>query len=123
MSFEIPGQTLGVLVAGEDLSGAQYLFMKLHGATGRVIKAGAGEASIGVLQNKPSSGHACEIDRNGVSKVQFAATMDAGVQVTPDTNGKAVAATTSNWVAGITLEPITNAAQIGAVALDQSGKA
>jgi hypothetical protein len=51
-------------VAGEDLSSYQYCFVKWSGAQGAgalVVKAGANEKTVGILQNAPASGEVAEV--------------------------------------------------------------
>ena len=68
MAYEI--DTLDIsLLAAADLSSYQYCFVKIT-ADNTVNVAGAGEAAVGVLQNKPSvAGQAARVRVFGVSRV------------------------------------------------------
>ena len=71
MAYQIPGYCIGTLLAGEDLSSAQFTFVKL-GANGRVtqVDATTDDKIIGVLQNKPKEGQPADICILGVTKVE-----------------------------------------------------
>jgi hypothetical protein len=79
MAYEINNYSLKItLVAGADLSAAQYTFVKLD-ATGGVIQCSAvTDAPIGVLQNNPSSGQEAEVVVAGGTKVKVGAAITAG---------------------------------------------
>lgn len=89
-------------VAGADLSTTgQYRFVELgSGGTITVCNA-AGEAAIGVLQNKPGSGQAGNVACVGSrTKVIAGAGVTAGAKVTTDNQGRAVTAASGNHVHG-----------------------
>jgi len=66
------------------------------------------EAPLGVLQNKPTAIDEPAVVRvSGVAKVVFAAIVAPGIAVTIDGSGHFIAATTADWVWGITLETTT----------------
>lgn len=83
------------LPASADLSTKQYLFVELAN-TGKVsVCNAAGEAAIGVLQDKPAAdGRIGQVAVGGISKV-FAGSggIDEGDLVTTDAAGKAIVAT------------------------------
>lgn len=122
MAIELRGMTIPGLVAGEDLSGAQYRFVKLD-AQGAVVKAGLGELSIGVLQNKPKTGEAAEVWGCGsVSKVVADAAVAVGpVASSADGEGKAAAA--GEFINGYAMKPAGAAGEIVPVELCFAGKA
>ena len=68
MAYEIPGFVLGTLVAGDDLSSAQYRFV-VGTAGDEVGLCGAGLQPLGSLNNAPEEGDVCEIVTSGVAKV------------------------------------------------------
>jgi hypothetical protein len=110
--FEVPGFKPGVLVAAADLSSYQYRAVKLN-TSGEVALCGAGEAAIGILQNKPVAGEACEIDMDGISKAVMGATIaNAGGKLASDANGKLVAAVSTNYVVA---QLLTTAAADGVI--------
>lgn len=106
MANELRMWDIGFLKAAADLSTKQHLFMKLSAAD-TVNVAGAGEAIIGILQNKPTQNHACEIRRLGVSKITAGDTVAVGNKLKSDSAGRAVAASTGNLYGGICLEGAT----------------
>lgn len=118
MSYEIPGFKLGTLKASADLSAKQYHFVSISG-TGTVNSTGAGLGAVGVVQNKPASGEAAEIDCDGVTKVVAGAAITPGTEarVMSDANGAAITATATNKVLGVALEAATAAGQVIAVKL------
>lgn len=67
-SFEIPGFTLGVLTAGDDLSAKQHRFVDGTAGDG-VGVATAAAFALGVLRNAPEEGQTCEIVVGGVAEV------------------------------------------------------
>lgn len=104
-AFQVPGFKPGCLVAGADLSAKQFYAVKLNSA-GEVVLAGDGELSIGLLQNKPVSGEACEIDMDGISKaVMGGTTANANTKLASDGNGKLITAASGKHVVAILLAP------------------
>ena len=80
MSYEMDTLDVTLLAAG-DLSTYQYKFVKLS-ADNTVTYAGAGEAAIGVLQNKPSAaGQAARVRVFGVTRVVGGVTIAYGDKV------------------------------------------
>jgi len=109
MAYEINPYAVKItLVAGADLSAAQYKFVKLDSSGNVIVCSAVTDAPIGVLQNSPASGVEAEIAVAGVTKVVAgAAITTANLQTTAigtDTSGRAVAKTlgtdTTNFVVG-----------------------
>lgn len=95
MAFE-GNQTcmIGVL-AGADLSAAQYTFGVLN-SSGAIIKnATAGAAVEGVIQDDPTSGQPVCVAVSGASKVVYGGVVTAGDKLMSDASGKAVKATST----------------------------
>lgn len=122
MAFEnnalggVPG-----LKAGADLSSSQFLCCVLD-ASGDAVLAGDGAACLGVLQNDPGSGDAAQVNGPGnTTKVVFGATVAAGALVASDAAGKAVTATTGEYILG---ECIVggDADEVGTVHLTMPGR-
>jgi len=91
----------GDKVAGSDLQLKQFHAVKVS-ADGDVDQAGAGEASHGILQNKPDTGVAVEVEEAGLSKaVAGAAIASAGVRLMANAAGRLIAATSTNEVIAI----------------------
>ena len=100
-AFEVAGFKPGVLKAGASLIGDQFRCVKVA-ADGDVERCGAGEASIGILQNKPILDEATEIEFDGISKAVSGAVMaSAGIEVMSDASGRVIAATSGNRVVGV----------------------
>jgi len=99
--------TLPGLVAGADLSAAQYLFVKFASTAGQVKAAAATtDAAFGVLQNDPKSGEEAEVAIGGLAKVVAGTSVGwtAGGAVGWNTTGQAVPiafdSTTDNTLIG-----------------------
>ena len=85
-------------IAGADLTGSQYLFVKTSGAN--VVVCGDGEEAVGVLWNDPASGRAATVIRDGDPHVYAGAAIAAGANVASDAAGKAVTAASGDVVLG-----------------------
>lgn len=104
MAYEINPNALKItLVAGADLSAAQYKFVKISSGQA-VLCAAATDVPIGVLQNAPLSGQEAEITVIGGTKIVGSASIAAGALIGTTSAGKAVALTvgtdTTKYVAG-----------------------
>lgn len=62
-----------LFIAGEDLSTHQFKFIKLD-TSGNVVRCGAGEFAIGLIQNAPASGAVAIVRSYGTSKYKSDAT-------------------------------------------------
>lgn len=72
MAWEVPLLELGQFLAGEDLSAAQYRWVKL--VDGKIYRCDTdGEHAFGILQNAPLINEPCSLRVLGVSKVVVAA--------------------------------------------------
>jgi len=108
VAYEISNYSVKVtLVAGADLSAAQYKFVKLNSSGQAVVCSSATDIPIGVLQNDPASGAEAEVLVIGGTKIIAGAAIAEGAQVGTSTAGKAVALTagtdTTKYVAGALL--------------------
>lgn len=124
------------LIAGADLSAKQFYAVKLN-SSGQVIAAGAGEAAIGVVQNKPASGQAATVRVAGITKIVAGIAITAGAAVASGAAGKAkpaVAASTNtgdaggatdalvgSYVLGFALEEATADGQLIGLLIDKLG--
>lgn len=110
MAYEINNYSLKItLVAGADLSAAQYKFVKI-GAGGVVtVCNGATDKPIGVLQNAPLSGQEAEVVVAGGTKVVSSGNIAIGSAIGTDASGKAAALTagtdTTKYVVGTVILP------------------
>lgn len=90
MALELPWGKIGWLLANADYSvTGQFCFVKATSAGG-VSVCGAGDQSIGVLQNTPLSAEAADVMAEGVSKVIYGATVAVGDALMSDASGHAV---------------------------------
>ena len=97
---------IGHLLAENDLSAKQYHFVEITADNQVDVCDGAGEKAVGILQNKPIAGQACEITVIGMSKV-LAGTGDltANDLVGTSATGTGIATTTdTHFYSGICLE-------------------
>ena len=110
MAYEISNNALKVtLVAGADLSAAQYKFVKMSADNTCVLCSAATDAPIGVLQNDPASGEEASVLVIGGTKLVAGAAIAAGVKIGTSSTGKAdakVAGTdTTEYTVGAVLQP------------------
>jgi hypothetical protein len=110
MAYEIPGFKLGTLLADADLRTKQYCFVRVH-TTGKVALGpiATGGKVIGVLQNKPNIGEACEIMVSGVTFLQAdgtGATVGDGVEAVITTGFGQTAAGAVSAIVGTWLETV-----------------
>lgn len=104
--YEVPLFKPGVFQAGADLSGDQFLAMKLD-ADGDVSRqASAGAAVIGILQNKPVENEAVEMEMAGICKAMIGDTVtNAFTELMVEaTTGRLVPATSTNLVVAYALQ-------------------
>ena len=97
--------------AGADLSAKQYLFMR-SSAAGAVNTCGLDGKTVGVLQNKPTSGLAATVRELGRSKLVVdgnAAAIAAGDYLGSDAAGKGIKVTADHKWAGARAEEASTA--------------
>lgn len=90
-------------LAGADLSALQYSFVKLHTVQGEVVKCGAGERPVGILQNAPEDGEVAEVacDQGRFAYLEVVdATAAIGAIMKSDANGKGTVTTTDTDIYG-----------------------
>lgn len=114
---EVAGFKPGVLKAGADLSSHQFKGVKVAD-DGDVELAGDGNLIAGVLQNKPISGEACEIEFDGISKaISGAAIANAGTKLAVNASGLFIAAAQAKHVVAVNLTPSGGANELISVAV------
>lgn len=86
--------------AGADLTGSQYLFVKLSGAG--VVVCGDGQAAVGVLWNDPANTQAASVVRGGDPQVYAGTALAAGINIASNAAGKAVVAALGDIILGTT---------------------
>jgi Uncharacterized conserved protein (DUF2190) len=108
--------------ANADLSASQFCFVVVN-ASGRLVLPAAGGHAEGILQDKPNAaGVYGEVGILGVSKVLVGTGgVTAGDLLASDVNGKAVTATTGNFVLGRALATGAAGTYIPAL-IQQKGK-
>lgn len=110
MAYEINNYSLKItLVAGADLSSAQYKFVEIATDGTVTVCNGATDKPIGVLQNAPLSGQEAEIVVCGGTKIVASASLTRGTLIGTDNAGKADAKTpgtdTTEYVVGTVIFP------------------
>ena len=97
----------GSCVAAADYSAAanQWLFVRLTGD--RLVTKGVtteGDAVYGILQNLPETNQAAEVALLGISQLQVAAPVTAGMRLMSTTGGLGKAATAAKYAGAIARE-------------------
>ena len=90
--------------AAADLSASQFCAVLID-TSGNIALCGVGATNIadGVLQDKPTAlGMACSYAIGGVTKIKAGAALGDGVTWTTDSAGRAIAATSTDFVFGKT---------------------
>jgi len=111
MAYEHKGMTIS-LKAAADQTGKRYLPVKVSGADQFAV-CGAGEASIGFMQNEAKLGEAAAILINGISFAKAGGAITAGADVMAGANGVVVAAAApaaagTNYSIGTALQGAVN---------------
>jgi len=92
------------LVAAADLSAKQFTFIVVDSNGKAAANTTAGGNVVGVLQNKPEAGQIAEVAYEGVTKIQFGATITPDDLLMSTTAGKAdvavAAASPGNFARG-----------------------
>jgi len=82
----------GWLVAASDLSDAQFCYVSIA-SDGRVVRGFAlddSAAPLGLLQNKPREGEACDVALLGVARALAGELLRPGMRLQPDVDGTLV---------------------------------
>lgn len=118
MAIQDPGLDFSGVTAGADLSAKQFFAVKITGADLAVnLASTGGEAILGILQNKPTSGQSADVRFSGVTKAIAGAAYSRGAKLMTDTSGRLITATSTNNVVGLALEAAAGANEIRAVVL------
>jgi len=105
MSFEKHGSMLPGLKAAVSLVAKQFYCVELTAAGTVNLCDAATDKVIGILQNKPVAGEACEIPESGIVKGIASGVIAVGAWVGTDAAGKLVAKTTDkDFVYGLAFE-------------------
>lgn len=89
MAYELSVLKVPGLKAAADLSGKQFYFVKLTAAGQVNVCTAATDKSIGVLQNKPTSGQVAEVTCIGITKVSSDAALSLHDLIGPAADGQA----------------------------------
>lgn len=85
-------KSLPGIVAGEDLSSAQYKAVYLSAAnTVSQVSNANGQRPIGILQNDPISGEAADVAYEGVCKWEYGGTITFANTLACNNSGEAIA--------------------------------
>ena len=107
--------------AGGDLSAKQYFFVKLDSDQQVILATGATDKVLGILQNKPESGEAAVVRLLGRSKVSADASLAIADLIGTSADGQAdvklPGTDTTEYVKGIVVKAVSNAAEIAEVIL------
>ena len=106
-------------LAGADLTAKQFFLVKLSTSADDTVLLGAANTDVvfGVLNNKPNTGQAAEVQIAGVAKVVSGASFTRGDALMSDTAGKAITKTSTNPIFGYALESAGGADEIHSVRL------
>jgi len=105
MASEQLGQEIGWLVAAADLSAKQYYFVDIDSNGKIALASAAGQATLGILQNKPKAGEAASVRYLGVSKcIAGTGGLTAGQAVQAAADGTAIAASTGDYTGWMAVE-------------------
>ncbi len=119
----IGGKYLGIpgLVAGADLSAAQYKCVKLASTAGEVIaSAAATDTTIGILQNDPADGEPADVAHSGSCLAVAEASVSRADLLASNSTGQVQATTSANnKLIGVAIEASTNAGELILIALSQ----
>lgn len=102
MAAEAPAIVISAIAAA-DLSAGQYRGVKVTAAQSVNFVAGSTDKSIGILQNKPTSGQMATVMVDGVTKAEAGAAIAAGAVVMFNASGKVITATATNQGIGVAL--------------------
>ena len=91
--YQIHGYPKPPLVAGVDLSGNQYRFVKAGTSEGQAAPiAAAADRPIGVQADRPRAGEAGDFVAFGIAEVVAGAAINYGVEIGLDAQGRAIPA-------------------------------
>jgi hypothetical protein len=104
--------------AAGDLRLLQFRAVILNGSGLMAQNTVAGGRITGVLQNKPDTNQSCTVMVSGVSKMVAGAAISQGALVMSDSVGRAVAATSTNFVIGRAETAAAGSGEVISVSLD-----
>jgi hypothetical protein len=116
VSYEIPGFSW-TAVAGQDLTLSQFCAVDLEYNTGEAVLPSEGGRAVGVLRNHPDDEQSAVIVSTGIvlAKIGIAG-IKAGDNVTVDSNGTILPASSGDALLGVALQT-KNAGELGTILL------
>lgn len=120
MAIEVTGDVFNA-PAAVDLTTKQFHLIIVD-TNGKAALAGAGLRVDGILQDTPNTDEVASVKFQSGSKVVAGASIGAGVEFAANAASRAVAAATTNFVSGFTLEAATADGQIISVILRSSSQ-
>lgn len=122
MAIESTQGRTSVCVANADLSGSQFLAVRVATADFNVVlESTGGVAIMGILQNKPTAGQAADVCFSGVTKAVAGAAYAKGATLMTNSSGQLIAATSTNQIVAYALEAALGAGEIRSVLLLNGG--
>lgn len=104
MAYQSLSFVVGALVAGANLSEAQFRCVTVDENGAVVRESVAGAASFGILQDNPESGAAASVGVSGISKAVAGDTVTPGMRWATDSQGRVVEAAAEDYSPGVVLE-------------------
>lgn len=94
------GYHCGFMVAGADLSALQFTAVKLSTAADNTVLACStgNEQMFGVLQNKPKSGEAADVQQAGITKGKYGGGVTRGDLLELNSSGQFVPSTVAGHI-------------------------
>ena len=96
------------MVAGEDLSAAQYKILNVSAADTVKLRVAAGVGVPGVLNNKPANGENATVVVGGVIRCFAGATIGAGAWISVTASGTGIAATSGQYILGKSITAVAS---------------
>jgi hypothetical protein len=113
------------MISGADYrdGSSQYRFVVGNGSNSGMVRVSLiGDNATGICQDDPNLNQASAIAVSGISKVIAGAAVTAGTQIMSDNQGRAIAATSGNWILGTAILGTTTAGLPISIKFDKNGK-
>lgn len=111
MAYEQTLRSIQVAASG-DLSASQFCFVTVN-SSAQIALTAANAAADGVLQDKPTAAaQASQVAIGGVTKLVTGAAVTAGDRLMADASGRAITATSGNFVNAVALASSSGAGVI-----------
>jgi hypothetical protein len=113
------------MISGADYSdgSAHYRFVVADTTNRRMLRVStAGANAYGICQDQPITGEASAVAISGISKVIAGGVITPGAAIASDNQGRAVVATTGQWVLGTAVFGAAAAGIVIPIRYDNAGK-